>query len=76
MPEIKIVTSDTVKVPTTHDAISGNYLLKGVPDETVYVSSTDELQYFIDYPVGTFAIQYGLKAMWQLKPDKTWEQII
>jgi hypothetical protein len=76
MLETKIVTSDTIQTPTTHDAIVGNQLLKGVPDTTIYVQSESELSNFTEYPVGTFAIQYGFKGMWQLKPDKSWVSVI
>lgn len=75
MPEVKIVTSDMIQHPTTHDTIVNNELLQGVPDKTVYVQSSSELTNYINYPIGTYALQYGLTAMWQLKPDRTFVQV-
>lgn len=76
MPDVKIITSDMIQTPTTHDAIVGNELWKGIPDKTVYVNSSSELTNYAGYQAGTVAIQYGFKGMWQLKPDGTWVSVI
>lgn len=59
-----------------HDIIMNNEILRNIPSKMGYVTSQAELANYVNEDPGYMAIQYGLKHMWQLKPDKTWEPIV
>ena len=58
-----------------HDIISGNDVVRNVPDRSGYVTSSSELSKYVNEDPGFIAIQYGFKHMWQLKPNRSWEQV-
>lgn len=59
-----------------HDALVNGGVKRDIQSRLVLVSSQSELASFTDIePIGTIAVQYGFKKLWQLKPDKTWEAI-
>ena len=64
-------------VPGMHDAVINGEMKFNIVSRVVFVSSENELAIVTDEePAGTMAIQFGLKKMWQLKPDKTWEPVL
>lgn len=57
-----------------HDALIDGDVVKDIQTRLVLVASQAELASFTDKePIGTIAVQYGFKKLWQLKPDRTWE---
>ena len=60
---------------SAHSAIIDGDIVNDIPDETVYVTEESELTNFANKPVGTFAMTYGLTAMWQKKPNGSWENV-
>ena len=59
-----------------HDAVIDGIINRDIPSRTVYVADeTERDAYFANEKPGTIAIQYGFKAMWQLKNDGTWETV-
>lgn len=58
----------------SHDALIDGNVIKDIQTRLVLVASQAELASFADKePIGTIAVQYGFKKLWQLKPDRTWE---
>ena len=53
---------------------NGN-IVRNVASKTVYVNSEEDLAAFAGEEPGTFAIQYGMGAMWQKTPDGTWAEM-
>ena len=60
---------------SVHDVIQNEEIVRDIRSKMVYVSDYSELAHFTDEPIGTFAATYGLTALYQLKPDRTWATI-
>ena len=69
------VDYDGLKQAGTHSIIDDGEVVTHVPDRTVYVSSSNDLEALTDLPVGTIAIKYGFANVWQKKPDGTWASV-
>ena len=78
MTEELITRKNSMKAMTlgVHSAVVNGMIDNDIPSRVVFVSSETELELVAYYePVGTIAIQFGFKNIWQLKPDKTWELV-
>ena len=59
-----------------YDMIDGDGVItRNVREHTVYVNDENDLDAFDAEPAGTVAVQYGMGAMWQKKPDGTWAEM-
>jgi len=67
---------DGLKIIGTHGALVNGEVIHNLPDNAVYVNSSDDLASLSEsLPIGALAIQYGFVNVWQLKPDRTWIHI-
>ena len=60
----------------TYDAVIAGELVKNIPANITFVSSTDEREAIKDMLIpGQFVALYGCGTVWQLKADKSWAEV-
>jgi hypothetical protein len=64
-----------LKKAGTHAILEDGNVVTHVENNTVYVSSSNDLEALTDFPAGTIAIKYGFANVWQKKPDGTWASV-
>ena len=59
-------------VPGVHDIVSGDQIIRNLPNRIVFVNNASQVEMLNNEPVGTFAATYGFKQMWQYDGNLNW----